>query len=222
MKAHHLIQFGACLGLIHPCYVTWAVVLSKDSGPHKFFQHLVGDTISVDESNTYFQMLLKRMKSDYCHRITASLLENLLCELDRRCRNKRKKDLIFKKSCGLQVQDFYRIWKRTTTKYAYYFQKYVHDKWSDKTYPFIMKECPCWKGDEFGSFMGIPLGLLVGILLGFLEGFSLGSWMGTHLQCVSHLAHEWETHLSSEFTSHFAHGWEFHLAHEWEFNLAYG
>ena len=136
VKAHQIIQVCATTGFIHPYYMSWAKILSKSCGPHKFFEHVTRRKLSLSESNCLFQKLLKQLQTLSSFRVTPSLLENFLCELDRERRNMRKKDIIFGAFSGTGIQSFYRLHHFGHGKFDFVFHKCINGKWSEDEYPF--------------------------------------------------------------------------------------
>ena len=83
IRSHHVIMTSAAFGLLPAVYGTWAVILTDDCRPHKFFEHHRGMKLTVAETNVMFRNLLKTIQRNYSGRITAVISENFLCELSR-------------------------------------------------------------------------------------------------------------------------------------------
>ena len=127
IKAHQVLSLASCFGFTSPMYLTWGKVLSVQSSPHKFFEHLTGRKLDLKTSNEMFDKLLGKLKHHYSQRITGALLENLLCEMDRARRGRRKVDIMFPLSDNNTFQALFRVWN--TRGNVVKLQIFDGDKW---------------------------------------------------------------------------------------------
>ena len=74
-----------------------------------------------------FNKLLGKLKEHYSQRITGAFLENLLCEMDRARRGRRKLDLMFPLSDNNTFQALFRVWN--TRRNSVKLQILDNDKW---------------------------------------------------------------------------------------------
>ena len=93
------IQMSALLGLIPPYCATYIELRSDSLGPSKFIQAGLKKKLSSEECNDFLKTVHGEVTDIWGNSITLSLMENLLCELNR-CYNATSSRLQPKKEKG--------------------------------------------------------------------------------------------------------------------------
>ena len=139
MYSGNIIQLSALCGFLPPvCFTVKELPRSASSGSNKFITKFICNNkkkITYKMKDKLFKTVVRKIKDVSSDRITASDLENVMCELHRASKkpSNRKWDLIFWLPSKQKFQHFFRVHKTNvsscTSVNKWKLQMLHHNKW---------------------------------------------------------------------------------------------
>ena len=133
VRVDNIIQLGAMCGFLPAVsYTHKNLPITKSSGSNRFLSSLIESNDNKKKQKVFNEVVTSLQKCT-SKRIYSSDIENVMCELDRDSRNRRKMDCIFLDKTSMKVQNFFRIFKTNISRYnsvmKYQVQIFSHRKW---------------------------------------------------------------------------------------------